>query len=553
MLKRLLIQNYAIIDEVEINWQSGFNAITGETGAGKSILMGALGLILGERADSTVLSQKEKKLVVEGVFDAGLDLRVRQFLETEELELEHELVVRREINPQGKSRAFINDTPVNLSQLQTLSSLLVDLHQQFDTLQLGQEDFQREVLDALAEQVQLVETYSGCYVKWVQAKTILQDYQQQKANLDAQAEYNRFQWEELEAASFRAHEVEELEAELKLLTHAEDVQQTFSKIAQFLTEGEEPALAQLKSFLQELGGFRAMHESFPQLEDRLRSSYVELQDLSREFDKLASTFGGDPKRLEWVSERLSLIYKLCKKHQVSTTQELIAIQESLSAQLKQFLNMDQLIVQQQKEVAALEKEATQLADKISMGRQKQMAPLEKKIHTLLQRVGMPAARIKVELTPQSLSPTGKDAIEFLFDANNSGHYHPLRKVASGGELSRLMLCIKSTVADSMKFATQIFDEIDTGIAGEAARQVGLLLQELSVSRQVICITHQPQIAGKAQTHFFVYKEKGNGKNSATHTSIRALMPDERVQAIAQMIGGENPTPAALANARELLS
>jgi DNA repair protein RecN (Recombination protein N) len=553
MLKRLFIQNYAIIDEVEIELSNGFSAITGETGAGKSILMGALGLILGERADSSVLSQKEKKLVVEGVFDPGTDQRVHQFLLAHELESEQELVLRREINPQGKSRAFINDTPVNLGQLQQISSLLVDLHQQFDTLQLGQEDFQREVLDALAGQFSIVEEYRLSYDKWVQSKTLLQAYVDQKSSSDARAEYNKFQWEELEGAAFRAGELEELEAELKLLTHTEEVQQVFTRITSFLTEGEEPALAQLKSFLQSLAEFRDMHEAFPSLEDRLRSSYVELQDLSREFDKLSSNFGGDPKRLEWVSERLSLGYRLCKKHQVTTTAELLAIHEELATQLQQFLNIDNLIIQQQKEVAASEKKAVELASRISKGREKQIKGFEKRVHELLQRVGMPSAKIKVQLTAEQLGPHGSDAIEFLFDANNSGQFHPLRKVASGGELSRLMLCIKSLVGDSLKFSTQIFDEIDTGIAGEAARQVGLLLKELSASRQVICITHQPQIAGKAYTHFFVYKGKGSDLSGATRTFIRPLNSEERVQTIAQMIGGENPTPAALANARELLS
>jgi DNA repair protein RecN (Recombination protein N) len=553
MLKRLFIQNYAIIDEVEIELSNGFSAITGETGAGKSILMGALGLILGERADSSVLSQKEKKLVVEGVFDPGTDQRVHQFLLAHELESEQELVLRREINPQGKSRAFINDTPVNLGQLQQISSLLVDLHQQFDTLQLGQEDFQREVLDALAGQFSIVEEYRLSYDKWVQSKTLLQAYVDQKSSSDARAEYNKFQWEELEGAAFRAGELEELEAELKLLTHTEEVQQVFTRITSFLTEGEEPALAQLKSFLQSLAEFRDMHEAFPSLEDRLRSSYVELQDLSREFDKLFSNFGGDPKRLEWVSERLSLGYRLCKKHQVTTTAELLAIHEELATQLQQFLNIDNLIIQQQKEVAASEKKAVELASRISKGREKQIKGFEKRVHELLQRVGMPSAKIKVQLTAEQLGPHGSDAIEFLFDANNSGQFHPLRKVASGGELSRLMLCIKSLVGDSLKFSTQIFDEIDTGIAGEAARQVGLLLKELSASRQVICITHQPQIAGKAYTHFFVYKGKGSDLSGATRTFIRPLNSEERVQTIAQMIGGENPTPAALANARELLS
>jgi DNA repair protein RecN (Recombination protein N) len=553
MLQRLFIQNYAIIDEVTINWQAGFSVITGETGAGKSILMGALGLILGERADTTVLVQKEKKLVVEGVFAVADDVRVQQFLVAQDLEIDTQVVLRREISPQGKSRAFINDTPVNLLQLQTLSSLLVDLHQQFDTLQLGQENFQREVLDALAGQLSVVQEYNGLYQAWLRSNTQLQQLQEQKNVVEAQAAFHRFQWEELEAAAFTAQEVETLEAELKLLTHAEEMQQVFATIAVFLSEGEEPVVARLKSLLNALAPFREMHASFPALEDRLRTSYVELQDLSREFDKLSTAFAVDPQRSAWVSDRLSLGYKLFKKHQVNSTQALIEKQENLAQQLQHVVNLDQQLVQQQKEVAQLEKKATLLAQQISIARQKQTGGLVKKVHQLLHRVGMPAAALQVKLETGPLGPYGVDVIEFLFDANNSGQFHPLRKVASGGELSRLMLCIKSLVADSSQFSTQLFDEIDTGIGGEAARQVGLLLQEFATSRQVICITHQPQIAGKANTHFFVYKEKTAHKTGSVQTAIRQLEQDERVQIIAQMIGGENPTAAALANARELLS
>lgn len=553
MLQRLFIQNYAIIDEVTIDWQSGFSVITGETGAGKSILMGALGLILGERADTTVLVQKEKKLVVEGVFTVAGDVRVQEFLQTADLELDEQVVLRREISPQGKSRAFINDTPVNLVQLQTLSSLLVDLHQQFDTLQLGQENFQREVLDALAGQLTVVESYSAIYQTWQRSSAQLQQLIEQKTALEAQAAYNRFLWEELDAAAFTAGEVEALETEQKLLAHAEEMQQVFATIATFLAEGEEPVLARLKSLLNALAPFREMHASFPALEDRLRSSYVELQDLSREFDKLSTSFSVDPQRSAWVSERLSLGYKLFKKHQVNTSDALIEKQERLALELRGLINVDQQIERQQQEVTQAEKKATALAQQISNARKKQTEGLVKKVHQLLKRVGMPGAALQVKVESGSLGPFGADTIEFLFDANNSGQFYPLRKVASGGELSRLMLCIKSLVGDTLQFSTQLFDEIDTGIAGEAARQVGLLLRELAASRQVICITHQPQIAGKAQSHFFVYKEKAADKAGPVRTFIRPLAQQERVQVIAQMIGGEHPTAAALANAQELLS
>ena len=553
MLQRLFIQNYAIIDEVTIDWQSGFSVITGETGAGKSILMGALGLILGERADTTVLVQKEKKLVVEGVFTVAGDVRVQEFLQTADLELDEQVVLRREISPQGKSRAFINDTPVNLVQLQTLSSLLVDLHQQFDTLQLGQENFQREVLDALAGQLSVVESYSVIYQTWQRSSAQLQQLVEQKTALEAQAAYNRFLWEELDAAAFTAGEVEALETEQKLLAHAEEMQQVFATIATFLAEGEEPVVARLKSLLNALAPFREMHASFPALEDRLRSSYVELQDLSREFDKLSTSFSVDPQRSAWVSERLSLGYKLFKKHQVNTSDALIEKQERLALELRELINVDQQIERQQQEVTQAENKATALAQQISNARKKQTEGLVKKVHQLLKRVGMPGAALQVKVESGSLGPFGADTIEFLFDANNSGQFYPLRKVASGGELSRLMLCIKSLVGDTLQFSTQLFDEIDTGIAGEAARQVGLLLRELATSRQVICITHQPQIAGKAQSHFFVYKEKAANKAGPVRTFIRPLAQQERVQVIAKMIGGEHPTAAALANAQELLS
>ena len=553
MLQRLFIQNYAIIEEIEIEFTKGLVVITGETGAGKSILMGALGLILGERAETGVLVNKEKKLIVEGAFDCTNNKWVASFLKEHELEETDILLVRREISPQGKSRAFVNDSPVNLSQLQELSAQLVDLHQQFDTLSLGQTSFQREVLDALAHQLDKVEEYKLIYNKWVQAKAELADLLSKQSRAEAEAAYIQFQYQELEEASFRENEIEELEQEVKLLSNAESVQQFLARTTDTLSLGEEPLVNRLKTLLNEWNSFSSFHADFPALAERLRAAYVELQELSRDIERIADQVQLDPQRLEVVNTRLSLGYKLYKKHQVNTTAGLLTIQSNLATQLSGVEQVGQSIQIKQKLVEELEQKAISLAAILSKGRKKQVSFLESNVQQLLHRVGMPAAQLKVNLLPGSLGAEGVDQIEFLFDANRSGQFNPLRKVASGGELSRLMLCIKSLVAESMQLPTLIFDEIDTGIAGEAARQVGLLLKELAQHRQVVCITHQPQIAGKAHTHFFVYKQAGLSNTAAVQTGLRLLSPEERVEIIAQMIGGEHPTPAALANARELLS
>ncbi|MEN9858663.1 MAG: repair protein RecN [Bacteroidota bacterium] len=553
MLQRLFIQNYAIIEEIEIEFTKGLVVITGETGAGKSILMGALGLILGERAETGVLVNKEKKLIVEGAFDCTNNKWVASFLKEQELEETDILLVRREISPQGKSRAFVNDSPVNLSQLQELSAQLVDLHQQFDTLSLGQTSFQREVLDALAHQLDKVEEYKLIYNKWVQAKAELADLLSKQSRAEAEAAYIQFQYQELEEASFRENEIEELEQEVKLLSNAESVQQFLARTTDTLSLGEDPLVSRLKTLLNEWNSFSSFHADFPALAERLRAAYVELQELSRDIERVADQVQLDPQRLEVVNTRLSLGYKLYKKHQVNTTAGLLTIQSNLATQLSGVEQVGQSIQIKQKLVEELEQKAISLAAILSKGRKKQVSFLESNVQQLLHRVGMPAAQLKVNLLPGSLGAEGVDQIEFLFDANRSGQFNPLRKVASGGELSRLMLCIKSLVAESMQLPTLIFDEIDTGIAGEAARQVGLLLKELAQHRQVVCITHQPQIAGKAHTHFFVYKQAGLSNTAAVQTGLRLLSPEERVEIIAQMIGGEHPTPAALANARELLS
>lgn len=553
VLSRLLIQNYAIIDQLEIDFPNGFSAITGETGAGKSIIIGALGLILGQRADSSVLVNKEKKMVVEGIFQPTDKKRIREFLHQHELEEGDELFLRREISVNGKSRAFVNDSPVTLSQLQGLSSLLVDLHQQFDTLELSESSFQREVLDALAGQQAQLETFQELFQNLSKERVALGALLEAKRKFEMAADYNRFQFEELDQAAFQPGELETLDEELKTLSHAEGIRLMLQKATGLISLGEQPLVSQLKVLLNDLGPFKDFHKELPALEERLRSTYVELKDLGEEIEKLAESVSLDPGRMEFINERLSLGYRLCKKHQVNTTDELLAIQHNLSAQLHAVLDIDHSIENAKKLVKELENKAVEMATSLSVGRKKQAPLLEKKVNELLKRVGMPSAVLKVSLHEVSLSKEGIDHIEFLFDANRSGQFQPLRKVASGGELSRLMLCIKSLVAASINLPTMIFDEIDTGIAGEAARQVGLLLQDLAAKRQVICITHQPQIAGKAAAQYFVYKDAGADQKARAKTGVRQLSPKERITIIAQMIGGASPSEAALANARELLS
>ena len=550
MLKKLSIHNYAIIDKLEIDFSEKLNIITGETGAGKSIIVGALGLILGERADSTVLVNKEKKCIVEGAFRADNKKAVKDFLKQNELDAEEELVLRREIGTNGKSRAFINDTPVNLSQLQQVSSLLVDLHLQFDTLELGESDFQREVVDALAGNIPALNEYQLIFRQWQSVKKECDDLENQKQQFDKEADYNQFQYNELEEAGFKENELEDIDGELKMLSNAEGIKGILNKVYFELQEGEVPLVQQIKSLVNQLNVYQSFHHDLPVVLQRLQSAQIELQDVADEVGRISDHVNYDPEKIEQLNERLSTGYKLLKKHGVQTTNELLLIQQQLEEKMKAVLNIDEAIQQKEKESTRLKDEAAKLAKKISDARQKQIKPLEDRVNKLLAQVGMPNARLKVDSKNETeLNQYGIDKIDFLFDANKSGQFQPVRKVASGGELSRLMLCIKSLVAQSIDLPTMIFDEIDTGISGEAAKQVGIILKELALKRQVICITHQPQIAGKADAHFFVYKEI---VMDVVKTNIRQLTNEERITTIAKMLSGEKPTAAALENAREMV-
>ncbi|MEI9810338.1 MAG: DNA repair protein RecN [Bacteroidota bacterium] len=550
MLRTLHIENYAIIDSLQIDLSQKMNVITGETGAGKSIIVGALGLILGERADSTALVNKDRKCIVEGTFNAEGRKAIKDFLKGNDLDTDDELVLRREIGTNGKSRAFINDTPVNLGQLQQLSAMLVDLHQQFDTLELGETDFQREVLDALAGHSPVLDKYQKVFRQWQQVKAESEALKEQKLQFDKEADYNQFQFKELEEAGFKENELENIDAELKMLSHAEGIKGALSKVYFALQESESPLVQQLKTLQNQLHAYSSYHTDLPVLILRLQSSQIELQDIADEVDRISGHVNYDPEKIERLNDRLSMGYKLLKKHGVQTTNELSAIQDKLTEKLQAVLNIDTQISEKEKESAKLLQEAQELATKIAEGRKKQVKPLEDKVNKLLAQVGMPNARLKVDIKSLAgLNVYGSDTIEFLFDANKSNQFQPVRKVASGGELSRLMLCIKSLVAQSIDLPTMIFDEIDTGISGEAARQVGIIMKELAAKRQMICITHQPQIAGKADAHFFVYKEI---VKDAVKTNIRRLSTEERITAIAKMLSGEKPTAAAMENAREMV-
>ncbi len=512
--------------------------------------MGALSLILGDRADTAVLQNHDRKCFVEGFFAIEGKRNVRVFLRENDLDADEELVIRREIGTNGKSRAFVNDTPVNLEQLRQLSSMLVDLHRQFDTLELGESDFQREVLDALAGHAPLLQQYQTVYLQLQHSTKELEELQQQKNQFNKEYDYNKFLYDELKEAGLNENELEEADTELKLLSNSEGIKTTLSKVAYELSEGEQPVVQHLKSLLNQLQGYAGYHPQLPALLQRMQSAQVELQDIADDVEHINNKINFDPQRIEQLNDRIAQGYKLLKKHGVKTTNELLQIQKDLENKLQAVLNIDDAIHSKEKVVQQLGKEALELAAVISANRQKEMKPLQEKIGQLLTQVGMPNARLQITMQALlKLQIHGKEDIEFLFDANKSGRFEAIRKVASGGELSRLMLCIKSLVAKSLDLPTLIFDEIDTGISGEAARQVGIIMKDLAKKRQVISITHQPQIAGKADAHFFVYKEI---KGSAIKTNIALLSKEERIITIAKMLSGEKPTAAALENAREMV-
>lgn len=551
MIRQLQISNYAIIDHIEVNFQTGLNIITGETGAGKSILMGALSLILGARADTSVLKSTVKKCVVECSFGIEGQKAIDLYLTKADLKEPGELIVRREIAASGKSRAFINDTPVTLQQLKELAVLLVDQHQQFDTLQLGESDFQRQVVDALAGNKPRLISYQETYKKLQASRSRLAKLEEEKALFDKEADFNQYLFDELSELNFAENELEELDSELSLLSNAEEIKLALSETTSALSDGEQPIVQTLRQLCGKLEHFQAFHEGLGELSGRLKSTQIELQDIAGELENLADHFNPDQERISIIQERMDKGYKLFKKHGVSTTNELITIQASLEEKLNGVLNTEAQIEALRTEEKQCQAEALKLAEVLTKARLAEVRPLQETVNKRLASVGMPSARIQVNITKEPiLNNFGQDLVEFLFDANKSGRFEPIRKVASGGELSRLMLCIKSLVAQSVELPTLIFDEIDTGISGEAAKQVGVIMKELSDKIQVIAITHQPQIAARAAHHLYVFKKAQSDKT--IQTDVRSLDKAERVLTIAQMLGGEKPSTAAMESAREMM-
>ena len=550
MLTQLDIQNYILIDELQIHLSNQLSVITGETGAGKSIIMGALGLILGDRADSSVCRNPEKKCVIEGVFTLANKNNYAAFFEANDLDLADELIIRREINAQGKSRAFINDTPINLNELRQLTSQLVDLHQQFDTLSLGDMEFQRTVLDALANTHKTLEKYQSTFHDWKAATKHLSELIEQKENFDQTVAYKSHLLEELTALGLHENELEQLEIDLKFMENAADIKTQLTQSIYTLDESDQPIVQQIKQIANNLESIAKFQNDFDPLLARLKAAQIELADITSELQTWQDKMDFDASKISSMQERLSQGYHLQKKHKVQSTAALLELQEALSKDLEAVLHIDEAIETYTKKVAATEKDLSALAADLSDQRTKQATPFAKQVNHLLHQVGMPNAQLKVQLDKVPFNQFGIDKIDFLFDANNTQKFEPIKKVASGGELSRLMLCIKSLVGKSIDLPTMIFDEIDSGISGEPAKQVGLLLQELGQARQVLCITHQPQIAAKGQAHLYVYKEQ---EGKTTHTHVRALAADERVIHIARMIGGDPPSKAALEHANELLA
>jgi DNA repair protein RecN (Recombination protein N) len=550
MLQKLKINNYAIIDELVINFSNKLNIITGETGAGKSILMGALDLVLGKRADVAVLKNKEQKCIVEASFAIKNNEAVKDFFTIHDLDNDNEILIRREIAANGKSRSFVNDTPVNLSQLKELCSQLVDLHRQFDTLEIGSENFQREVIDALADNGSLLAELKIVFTKYTAAKNELEALRQQQASADKEADYNKFLLEEFTEINLQENELEALDAEIKLLSNAETIKLQLNNIYTPLTGSEEPIAQNLKALSQKLGNLKEYHADIEDLQKRMQSAQVEIQDIADELERIDDGIAYDAERINTVNERLSAGYKLQKKHGVVSTAQLLDIQETLQQKLDAVFNISNTIEKLEKEAATLLNEANSISKNIHTNRNAQVKPFTQNVNKLLAQIGMPNAQIKVDIQSATLSAHGHDEINFLFDANKSNRFEPLHKVASGGELSRLMLSVKSLVAKKLQLPVLIFDEIDTGISGEAAKQVGFIMKDLSISHQLIVISHQPQIAAKAAAHYFVYKQI---VGDVIQTSVRLLNDDERIVAIAQMLSGEKPTAAALENAKEMMN
>jgi DNA repair protein RecN (Recombination protein N) len=549
MLQRLVIQNYALIESLDIQFSEGLSIITGETGAGKSILLGALSMILGQRADTQALLNKEKKCVVEGEFYIK-SYALQDFFNASELEYADTTIIRREISPEGKSRAFVNDSPVNLNQLKELSGLLMDIHSQHETLSINKSDFQLAVVDAYAGHTEEVHAYRVRYRSFVRLKRELEDLVAKENQSKADLDYYQFLFQELEQSALDGIVQEELEQELEMLNHTGEIKSTLEKTLFSLQEGEVNLLNQLSETISSLNAITRFYQPSEELCQRIRTCHIELKDIAAELESAGEKTTYDPARVEELNTLLNSLYALQKKHRVSTVAELIAIRDELSGKLSHISTLEDQISELNARLEKEKEELTASARAVSARRAAALPAIGQDIKNLLQEVSMPNAVLRIEQkTEDALHQDGLDTVRFLFSANLGVDYRELHRVASGGELSRLMLCIKSLMAKLTALPTIIFDEIDTGISGEVAQKVGNVMQRISGNMQVIAITHLPQIASKGESHYFVFKEAAEGR---TLSRIKTLTRDERVVEIAKMLSGENPTVAAMENARELL-
>jgi DNA repair protein RecN (Recombination protein N) len=550
MLQKLLIQNYALIDNLEINFDKGLNILTGETGAGKSIILGALSLILGQRAESRYFFNQQKKCVIEGSFKiAGFHLNA--FFEENDLDYEGETVLRREISADGKSRAFINDTPVNLTLIKNLGERLIDIHSQHATQEINDPDFQLLVVDGVAGHQELLNTYQSNFRAYKKSVTQLQQLIEQNDKAKSDLDYYQFQFDELEKAAISNDEQELLEKELYTLNNAEEIKRNLSGAHYLMHEGETSAILLLREAGQQLSVIEKFNPEVEELHERLKSTLIELKDIAAEVEILDQKTHTDEARADEVNTRLSLLYNLQKKHRVNSNEELLAIQDDLSDKIQQAVFGDEAVEKLQKQISADKQELEKLAAELSANRTKAIPVIQEKVLATLAEMGMSNSALEIEQAPlPDLAKNGTDIIRFMFSANKGHALADMSKVASGGELSRLMLSIKSIIAEYTALPTIIFDEIDTGVSGEVANKVGQVMERLSQNLQVITITHLPQIAGKGKSHYFVYKDD---TAATTYTRIKKLDDNERVLEIAKMLSGDKPGESALQNARELLN
>ncbi len=549
MLSKLIIQNFAIIDQLEIEFHQDLSIITGETGAGKSIILGALGLLLGNRADVKSLKKTDQKCVIEGHFKLS-DLDLKDFFDEHSLDYDVDGILRREINTEGKSRAFINDTPVNLSTLKTLGEKLVDIHSQHETITLNNKHFQLSVVDSVCNHKNLLKEFLKGFKTFQEQKNTLQHLITTSEKSKAEFDYLQFQFDELNSASLKESEEKELEIEQQQLTHAEEIKTALNNITQILAESDQAVSSQLKNSVNLLGNIEKYNPRITELKTRLSTSLIEIKDIVSELEEEAMQTSLDPNRLSIIEERLNLIYKLQQKHRLKSSVELLELKNQIEQKISAYAGIDDQIAHLKSAIEKNEVALNKIAKELSNNRKNGIQSLSKKINELLIDVGMPNAIFEVSHEIESsLSESGFDKITFLFSANKGFSPSELSKVASGGELSRLMLCIKSIIAQNEKLATIIFDEIDTGISGEVANKVGSILQSLTKNMQVISITHLPQIAGLGDAHYFVYKDL---KKDKTYTNIRILSMEERVVEIAKMLSGDNPSEIAMETAKELI-